>query len=130
MISRGVTLAESILAVFLLSLIVLLIFNLYPTAMVSLRGSGQNLQANDVADSVMDEYQEKRFTSLVAGPPTVLPKRPGRGTEFTPTVEIFEVNRPNVDKDRIKGIRVTVTWVDHGQTKKLVRETLRTNVLR
>lgn len=124
------TLAESILAIFLLSLIVVLIFNLYPTAMVSLRGSGQNLQANDVVDSVLDEYQERRFNTLVAGPPVTLPARPGRGCEFVPTVEVFEVNRPDVDRDRIKGIRVTVTWVDHGVTRKLVRETLRTNVLR
>ncbi len=127
---RGVTLAESILAIFLMSLIVLLIFNLYPTAMMSLRGSGQNLQANDVANSVLDEYQEKRFNTLVVGAPIQLPNRPGRGTEYTPVVEIFDVERPGVDKTRIKGIRVTVSWVDQGVAHKLVRETLRTNVLR
>lgn len=124
------TLAESVLAIFLLSLIVLLVFNLYPTAISSLRGSGQNLQANDVASSVLAEYQEKRFNSLVVGPAVTLPGRPGRGTEFIPSVEIFDINRPGVDTTKVKGIRVRVSWVDHGRTHSLVRETVRTNVLR
>ncbi|MEW6281480.1 MAG: hypothetical protein AB1758_22915 [Candidatus Eremiobacterota bacterium] len=128
---RGVTLAESILAVFLLSLIVVLIFNLYPASIASLRVSGQKLQADSVAGSILEDYMARSFTQLVVGPPQALPPVPGKGVTFQPEVEIFEVTQPaDVDRTRIRGIRVTVRWSQNSRNHSVVREILRTNVRR
>lgn len=129
--NQAVSIAESVLAVFLLSLTVVLIFNLFPRSMATLRVSGQKLQADAVADSVLEEYMVVSFKDLNPGPPVVLPKVPGRGTEFEPTVEIFDMTGPvGVDPTMIKRIKVTVRWKDRNMDHVLVREMARTNVRR
>jgi hypothetical protein len=129
--NHAVSIAESVLAVFLLSLTVVLIFNLFPRSMATLRVSGQKLQADAVADSVLEEYMVVSFKDLRPGPPQVLPKVPGRGTEFEPSVEIFDMTGPvGVDPTMIKRIKVTVRWKDRNMDHVLVREMARTNVRR
>lgn len=129
--NQAVSIAESVLAVFLLSLTVVLIFNLFPRSMATLRVSGQKLQADAVADSVLEDYMVVAFKDLNPGPPVTLPKVPGRGTEFEPTVQIFDMTGPaGVDQTMIKRIKVTVRWKDRHMDHVLVREMARTNVRR
>lgn len=128
--SRGISLAELILSFFLLLLTVLLIFQLYPTAVSSVRISGQRSQANALAASVLAEYLDRPFSQLTLGLAPPRAAVPGRGTSFQPSVEILPVNQPGVRPERIRAIRVTVTWTDRGTERRVVREQWRTDVRR
>lgn len=127
---RGVTLPELILSFFLLLLTVLLIFQLYPMAISSVRLSGQRSQAEALADSVLADWLTRPFSDLVLGPPVAMPEAPGRGTVFHPFVTIQAVNQPGVDPDGIRSIRVQIRWTEKGVEREVVREQWRTNVQR
>lgn len=127
---RGATLLETLLSLFLLLLVLLLVFNLYPAAMSSTRLSGQRLQADALADSLLEEQCAVPFGQLVVGPPRSLDPVPGRGTVFHPTLEVFQVNEPGTDPDRIRGLRVMVEWNEDGVRRRLLRQTWRTDVRR
>lgn len=128
---RGVTLAESVLAIFLLALTVVLVLNLYTRSMATLRVSAQKIQADALAQSILEDYMAVRFADLKVAPPLVLPKVPGKGTEFEPTVEILDMTYPTgVDPTMIKRIKVTIRWQDRGMERVLVRELARANVRR
>lgn len=128
---RGVTLAESVLAIFLLALTVVLVLNLYTRSMATLRVSAQKIQADALAQSILEDYMAVRFADLKVAPPLALAKVPGKGTEFEPVVEILDMTTPTgVDTTMIKRIKVTVRWKDRGMERVLVRELARANVRR
>jgi hypothetical protein len=126
---RGVSLTEMVLSLFLMLLLIVCIFELYPMAMSSVRSSGQRLQANALADTVLADYMQRDFDTLAVGPATDLPAVNGRGVVFQPSVEIFAVNQGGVDPDEMRGIRVRVRWRDRA-ARELVRTQWRTNVRR
>lgn len=129
--SRGVTLAESVLAIFLLALTVVLVFNLYTRSMATLRVSAQKLQADAIAQSILEDQMARKFVELEVNGPTVLPLLDGKGTRFEPTVEIFNMTEPpGVDTTLIKRIKVTVRWKDRTREYTLIREMARVNVKR
>ncbi len=116
---------ELILSFFLLGLVVVLIFNLYPTSVASVRYSGQRLQANALAESLLQQQLAIPFSQLVPGPPRALPAVDGQGTRFQPTLEIFPADRPATKPGLLLGLRVRVTWVDRQVPHEVVREVTR-----
>jgi len=122
---RGISLAELILCFFLLGLVVVLIFNLYPTSVASVRYSGQRLQANALAESLLQQQLARPFSQLVPGPPQALPGVDGQGTRFQPTLEIFPADRPATKPGLLMGLRVRVSWVDRQVPHEVVREVTR-----
>ncbi len=129
--TRAVTLAESVLAIFLLALTVVLVFNLYTRSMATLRISAQKLQADAIAQSILDDYMAVKFADMTVGPQPPLARVPGKGCEFEPSVEILDMTSPaGVDPTLIKRIRVTVRWKDRHNDHVLVREMARANVKR
>lgn len=122
---RGVSLLEIIFSLFLLGLIIVMVANLYPSTLGSVRYSGQRLEANALASSLIEKEMARPFTQLVAGPPQTLPVVPGKGAVYTPTVEIFAVNEPGVKPGLLIGIRARVDWVDHSIPHSIVREVTR-----
>ena len=127
---RGVTLTEVVLAFFLLLLVVVLVLQLYPMAMSSIRVSGQRAQAFALADSIMSDYLKKPFSALSVAPPKTLDRVSGRGTTFEPTVEVFAVSEPGVDTATLRGLRVRVSWTDSNVHREIVREQWKSNVER
>lgn len=126
---RGVSLTEMVLSLFLMLLLILFIFELYPMAMSSVRASGQRLQANALADSILADYMTRDFDSLAPGPQPPLAPVPGRGTTFQPAVTIAEVTEPGVDPDEIRSIVVRVRRQDR-VAREVVRTQWRTDVRR
>lgn len=122
---RGASLAEAILCFAILTLVIILIFNLYPTSVAAVRVSGQKLQATALADSILDEQMEKPFPSLVPGAPVNLPPVAARGAELQPSLQIFKPVEPGVDPTLLIGIRVRVVWTDHGVRREILREAIR-----
>ncbi len=124
---RGLTLAESVLSLFLVLLVVVLIFQLYPLALASLRGSAQRVQANAWADSLLAEYSARPFSQLQGPQPQPSPL-PCRGAILHANVEVGPVSDTQADPDRTRSLRVTIAWEDRGVRHELVREQWRTNV--
>lgn len=126
---RGLSLTEMVLSIALMLLVILFVFELYPMAMSSVRASGQRLQANELADSVLADWMQRDFDLLVLGPAPPMAAVSGQGTSFRPSVEILPVTEPGVDPSEMRAIRVRVTWRDRVQ-RELVRTQWRTRVKR
>lgn len=127
---RGLSLAELIFSFGLVLLIVVLIFELFPMALVSLRSSGQRSQALAVADSWLAKSMQQPFQKLLPGSVENLPPTTVGGTTYQPSRQVLRLNEPGTDPQRIIALRITVSWVSRGQSHQLVRESWRTNVQR
>lgn len=126
---RGLSLTEMVISLFLMLLLIIFIFELYPMAMSSVRASGQRLQANALADSILADYLARPFETLAPGPQPAMAPVPGRGTTFQPAVTIGEVTETGVDPDEMRSIVVRVRWQDR-VAREVVRTQWRTNVRR
>ncbi|MBS2038583.1 hypothetical protein JST97_26625 [bacterium] len=126
---RGLSLAELVFSFGLVLLIVVLIFELFPMALVSLRSSAQRSQALAVADSLLAQAMQQPFQKLTPGLENLPPVTVG-STMFQPSREVLRVQQPGIDPERILALRITVVWLNRGQSHRLVRETWRTNVQR
>jgi hypothetical protein len=128
-VRRGLSLTEMVLSIALMLLVILFVFELYPMAMSSVRASGQRLQANELADTVLADWMQRDFDLLVVGPAPAMAPVNGKGTVFQPAVEILPVSEPGVDPTMMRAIRVRVTWRDRVQ-REIVRTQWRTRVKR
>lgn len=68
MLTRGFTLVETIFSTLFISLTVLAIVNLFPGAYLSVKKSEVQLQADLLANSLMDEMRNRPWSQLVDGP--------------------------------------------------------------
>ncbi len=127
---RGLSLSEIVLSTFVLLLVVLVVFQLYPSAVASVRVSGQRMQAEALAESILSQAMEKPFHQLAVGPAAPLPTVQGRGTVFEPSLQVLAVTEPGIDPDRMRALRVRVSWRDRGMAREVVREQWRTDVQR
>lgn len=122
---RGVSLLELIFSLFVLGVILVLVCNLYPSAIGSVRYSGQRLEANALASSLIDQEMARPFDQLVPGPTRTLPAVAGKGASYTPVIEIYAINDPSLRAGLVVGIRVRVEWVDRRVPHTIVREVTR-----
>jgi len=105
-VRRAFTLLETTLATALLCGLMLFLFNLYPASAMSIRQSQDQLTAESVGQSLLDDYKAASFASLKPGR-TALAKVIYSGSEYYPEAEIFAVGD---DPDSLKGLRITVRW--------------------
>lgn len=125
--NRGLSLLETVLSVFILSLVVLLLFELLPTSLLAVRRAEQRQLAGHLAASLIAERMATPFQSLPLG---IEPLDPivSEGIEFTPTIEVFRL--PDYEPEKLKGVRVTVTWRERGKSWTVQREVLVSGVRR
>lgn len=116
----GLALLESILAASLLAGVMILLFNLYPTAAMAVRQSQDQLTADSIAQSILDELRVASFNSLVVGS-TVNRTPIVRGdVTFRPTVQVFATGG---DTAILVGARVTVSYDSvRGKPRQVVHE--------
>jgi short subunit fatty acids transporter len=124
---RGVSATETIFSLFLLTILVVLVMNLFPATMLGVRRSEQKLQAEEIAQSVLAEQMARPFLELELGqrelPPVKLNNR-----EYQVSLGISE--HPDRPSDRLRRIEVTIAWVHRGRREKLVRSHWRTDIAR
>lgn len=122
---RGFTLVETIFSTLFVSVAVLAIVNLFPGAYLSIAKSETRLQADNVANSVMDEVRITPFSELPIGPYSVAapPFEPWtvENTTYLPRVTIYEV--PGTDFTVLKGVRVEVSYRVHATIQTVTHET-------
>lgn len=116
----GLTLVETILALSLLSVLLILLLNLFPTSLRAVRQSEQRLLATGLARSLLEEQTARPFASLTPGPLPALPERTLEKTSFQPALEIFQP--PDSDPRYLRGIRATVSWLEGGRDNEVVQE--------
>ena len=117
---RGLALLESILAAALLAGVMILLFNLYPTAAMAVRQSQDQLTADSIAQSILDELRVATFTSLAVGSTTNRTPIVRGDVTFRPTVQIFATGG---DIGIVVGARVTVSYDSvRGKPREVVHE--------
>lgn len=114
---RGVTLIEAILSLALLSVLVIVVLNLFPTSMRAVRQTEERQTATDLACSWLERQAARPFAELTPGPPVELPAQVIDRVEYRPTLEIFRV--PDSESKFLRGLRVTVRWRDQTTSGEL-----------
>ncbi len=127
---RAFTLIETIFSALVISLVLLAIMNLYPSALVAVKKSESRIQATNIALSVLEEMRATPFSELTI--PFVMPAAPPfepvnlDGVTYTPTVTVYDtpaVGTPATEDDYLKGIQVTVAWESRGIQHQITEET-------
>lgn len=124
---RGVSVVETIFALSMITLMIILLMNLHPGILLGVRYSEQTLQAQEIAQSIIEEQLHRPFGSLQTGS-RELPVVNLEGMVYRPILTIME--DPESGSTYLKGIRVKVTWNFRSQEKSLTREIWRTDVSR
>ncbi len=116
---RGMSLAEVIFSGVLALLLCLAILSAFPTSLWAVSQSENLIQADQLAQSALDEVQARPFAELTPGPVELAPVRIA-GLDFTRRLEVFEV--PGSRADLIKGLRMTIYWEERGRPREAVHE--------
>lgn len=121
----GFTLVETIFSTLFVSIAVLAIVNLFPGAYLSIARSETRLQADMIANSVMDELRVTPFTELTPGVYTKAapPFEPWKveNTTYSPKVTIYDV--PGTDPTVLRGVKVEVRYRVHATIATVTHET-------
>ena len=124
---RGITATETIFSLFIVTILVVLVMNLFPATMLGIRRTEQRLQAEEIAQSTLDQYMIESFSDLTLGD-TNLPAVKLKNFEYAVVVNVSEdTAQPS---DRLRLIKATVSWTHRGKEESLSREIWRADVAR
>ncbi len=117
---RGLTLIETIMATFIISLVTMAVFNIFPSSAWTVKRAESELYADSVAMRHLEEQRARPFSELALGSSESLPDESSAGTTFHAHLEIEEVadSSPEV----LKALRVRVQWKHSDREYRLTRE--------
>ena len=111
------SIAETLIAIFLVALLILVVFNMFPTTVLANRQGSERLQAVTVAQSGLAEARTRRFDLLVVGSSEALPAKINRGITYNSELTVLSPDKG--DPDRLKVLEVTVTWTSRNVTRSI-----------
>ncbi len=115
------TLMETVVSCFVLCLVMLALFNLFPSSMYALKRGECQILAEQEAQTWVEIYRAESFDSLTpGGAPITLPTRSVNGVVYNPVLSIF--TPAGTRADLVKGLRVTVSWTFQSVTRNIQRE--------
>lgn len=118
--ARGFSLIETILATFVLSLITMAVFNIFPSSVMAVKRGEMELEADSLAQQQLEECRARPFDTLTVGPlPAVAPVTV-TGTTFAIRGRVRPVAGSSVD--HLKAIEVTVEWTHSAKSHTIIRE--------
>ena len=117
---RAFSLAETAVAMAVLGLTLLLVLNLFPSAMLARRASEQRLQAQSLARSYLEQQLEVSFHLLRSGPLAEVEKE---GVSYRIRLEVTD--SPQARPEYLKVLRVVVQWNERGRPQELERQLYR-----
>lgn len=123
---RGLSLLETILSTALLAGVMLLLFNLYPAAALAVRRGQDQLVADNLAQTLLDQKRAEGFQQLKIGTETGLPVTEN-GRIYSSLIEVFDVDG---NPDLLKGVRVIVSWPGFTGSQTSVHEMYLVNLER
>lgn len=140
---RALSLVEVIFTVSVLALVFMVLLNVLPTSILSVRKSEHRLTAGSVAQAVLDEcrsapfeYWEADNSYDTASPAPVGPllqrcrRTLADGVVFEPKMQVGPVTGSGAPRATLAQIRVTVVWTARNESLSLVRELRLSPVLR
>lgn len=125
---RGFSLAEVILSTLVLSLVMMTVFNLFPSSALAVKKGEHRLTAEALAQAGLEGCRALPFNLLVAGTYDVGNVTVG-ATVFERKREIF-TPPGSADDKLLKGVRMLVRWSEQGKPADLQLETWIVNVER
>lgn len=112
---RGLSLAETVLATTLAGMMLVLIINLFPSSMATVRKAELRLRAATLADSLLEQKSVLPFSKLPVGL--------SQETEEKPFHLTFTVVKVDAENDSyLRELRVKVQWEDRGVKLELTRK--------
>lgn len=115
--TKGFSIAETLISVFLLALLLIVFFNLFPTTVLANRQGSQQMQAMDLAQSVLSEARTRPFDDLTIGLKESGSVQRIDGTDYQTSLEV--VKPDSGDPDQLKVLLATVTWTANNKSKNL-----------
>lgn len=109
--SHGLTIAETVVAVSLLSMLLIAVLNLFPTALTAIGHTGERRQASLLAYDALSVIASRPFGNLALGVQDVSPLQVP--THLTLVVDVSVVD--GYSPDFIKAVNSTVTWTARSQ---------------
>lgn len=116
---RAFSLAEVIFSSVLALLLCLAVLSAFPTSLWAVTQSENIIQADQLAQSTLDQAQARPFSQLTPGAEPPLQVMVGAQV-FERTLEVFQV--PDSRPELLKGLRVTVSWEERGGRRQAVHE--------
>ena len=118
---RGVSIAETLIAILLLALLILVVFNMFPTLVLANRQGSERLQAVAVAQNRLAEARSRPFDQLIVGTTEALPDTQDRGIVYSSVLSILPPE--SGDPSRLKILEVSVSWTTRN-VQRTIREKL------
>lgn len=116
----GFTIAESLFAMVILSLIMMAIFYLFPSVAMAQKKAECRIVAASVAQSNLEFFRNK-FDNIVVGPGALKEGEWTQGeVKYVYSVDEFV---PGINAKYLRGVRATVMWEFRSQQFQLVEET-------
>ncbi|MBT9584574.1 prepilin-type N-terminal cleavage/methylation domain-containing protein [bacterium] len=117
---RGFTLLEVVFSLALCCILILLLLGMVPSLIAGSQRTAQELQAGDLAQSLLEKQRTRPFAQLTPGV-TTLPQLYTLDGTYTPVLEIDAVpGEPNAD--RVRRLAVTVNWSERGRAHHIRSE--------
>ncbi|MGE0489677.1 MAG: hypothetical protein AB7S38_10735 [Vulcanimicrobiota bacterium] len=117
---RAFTLAETIFATFVLALVMMTLFNIFPSSALAVKRGEMQLLADSVAEAHLEQQRAMAFDSLAIAAESYLPDQDLKGLHFKPSLTISAV--PGSDVDRLKSVNVNVYWSFRERNYKVSHE--------
>ena len=114
---RGSQLLEALFAFFVIGIVVLALFNLFPSATVAIRKGNDLQQASNLAATLLSQQRAIPVANLASSDPA---PQTVDGIVFTPHIKIGTVQ--GHDPNQLKKIQVTINWEMKGRPQTLTRE--------
>ena len=118
---RGFSLAETMFALGLLGLVVVLILNIFPSSMATVRSAEQRSHAESVANSKLEEQVEVPFDQLPLGLDKDLGSQNFLQVDYHARLQVLKADG---DPRYLRAVRVNVDWTVRGLRRQVVRELL------
>lgn len=115
---------EMIVGLFLLSLLMLVIFNLFPTSLFAVSHSEIKGKADHLAQTYLNRERARPFDELQLGERVESVKVDG--IDMTTTIIISQV--PGSDENLLKSLKVRVSWQGRSGAKERIHEVWRSRV--
>lgn len=110
---HGLTLVETAVGMTLLLLVFVVGLNLLPSAWKAMSAGEQRVQANSLAQSLLEQKSSENFDSITAGP---LPDVELNGTKYKVDLAV------DSSVPRLKRLALTLSWEARGRTLTMTRK--------
>lgn len=117
---RGYSLLEAVAALFLLSLITILVLDLLPSTRLTIRHGENRYQAQQLAQSALARAEAGNFDDLVVGESRALDDQTRGQVTFELERKVQTV--AGHDPARLRRVAVTVRWQERTGAKSITRE--------